>query len=593
MGNVPKPGGRSASPAGSVDSSVASAAAASSTSPVTSRSSSPPTSPGGGPPSALLASTLPDDGGPGAATPSSTRAEAGEETSELSVPSTPIAGHNFELPSDMSSPHYDLVPSNLKLAAAEQMERGLSSQSAPRSFAPSVSSSLAAQFDPSLTSSEEQQAMLNDVSGISTPMGTPRAARRDLEGSARGEGSVAGDGDMEDLGTRLEGLGVEARHRDLTPGPDREDDPNKAADLEALKAGELAIDKPNPSEQPIDPNPVNSMAEVGNFHNLAEHVIPDDEKRKQGGEAGKRTGDEMYQSEVQPPSPPGGYEGKELTAGGTKGGTQGFQAEYVGTDETRGLHTQSTEGEHGEDGDTPSADATRPDLDRTRDQPSPAPDERNSNDTDSILPAPESAAQDQERTLSHKPIQVHLEPAPIAQPASDDSALEATPVSRAVDDEPPSEHTSSPTFPSAPKDDPDALQPIDKNGPSRTGASTPIDPSFLKSFPDVPDEDKPRVEVHVSSSPANTPQKARSSSTVVPETPLADLPGHSKSLANPRVEDQQGSGGRNSLSLDVDITPQEGLVKRLSTRKSPKSPLLGDEDPGDFEPGEGWAVVTQ
>jgi hypothetical protein len=43
------------------------------------------------------------------------------------------------------------------------------------------------------------------------------------------------------------------------------------------------------------------------------------------------------------------------------------------------------------------------------------------------------------------------------------------------------------------------------------------------------------------------------------------------------------------LSIDghESLPPRQ---KRISF--TPRSPLLDDEDPGDFEPGEGWAVVT-
>jgi hypothetical protein len=123
-------------------------------------------------------------------TPSSTMAEAGEPTTDLSVPSTPVAA-----PTDLPPGQYDLVPGNLNLASTAEMTRGLSSGSGPRFFAPSVSSSLVSQYDPSSKDAEEKQ-MMDDVSGISTPMGTPRAANREL-----GEGdSVRDDRSMRDRG---------------------------------------------------------------------------------------------------------------------------------------------------------------------------------------------------------------------------------------------------------------------------------------------------------------------------------------------------------------------------------------------------------
>ncbi|OCF30699.1 hypothetical protein I316_07663 [Kwoniella heveanensis BCC8398] len=253
-----KPGGaavaRSASPAGSIDSSVVSGTVESSTSPITSRSSSPPTSPGasaGGIPQNLLSATLPqlDDSGTGAATPSSTRAEAGDTVSELSlsVPSTPTATGTPPLP----APEYDLVAPNLKLATANAaanagssstigagtgvapnpMVRGLSAQSAAsRAFAPSISSSLATQS----RGSEEETQMMQDVSGVSTPMGTPRAARRELgEGSVVGEGSVIGENDVEELGNKLQNLEVDKEDQERTPEPPKEEQERGTAKIES------------------------------------------------------------------------------------------------------------------------------------------------------------------------------------------------------------------------------------------------------------------------------------------------------------------------------------------------------------------------
>ena len=617
MGNIPKPSaGRSASPAGSIDSSVASAAAGSSTSPVTSRSSSPPTSPGGGLPPSLLASTLPDDGGPGAATPSSTVAEAGEETSELSVPSTPLAGPNSELPPTISAPLYDLVPSNLKLAAAEQMQRGLSTQSAAKSFAPSVSSSLAAQYGPSSGGNDDQITMMDDVSGISTPMGTPRAARRDLEGSARGEGSVAGDADIEELGTRLEGIDVDSPEEEQHITHNKNDDPNDASDLDALKRGELQTGGTR-ARPHGEMNIINEMAELGMMQNVDEPVVFPEEKKVQGGEAGKRTNDDFDNPEpVKPPTPPAnssngenqqknekGSSSDEGTADrNTKGATQWFESQADGEDEkghADGDSGQRDESDKGDREKPPSADTVTPvvNFEDVSEHSIPAPVHAGSQGETAKL----SSDQTFSDPSSHKPIQVQLEPAPTAQPADDatpDTKRSSLPEVPEMDDVSSRTDIPPPSFPSAPSDDPYALQPGGEDDPLRSGTSTPIDPTFMRSFPHVPDEDKPRVEVHVSTSPAITPHKAKSSPGNFPETPLADLPGHSKSLSSVTSDDQQtpsGSRHRDSLGLDPDNTPQqgEGAGKRLSMRKSPKSPLLDDEDPGDFEPGEGWAVVTK
>lgn len=135
-------------------------------------------------------------------TPSSTIAEAGEETFERSMPATPVATAT-ELP----PPGYDLVPGNLTLAASGA------------SYAPSLSSSMASQYDPA--SLAEEEANLKDVSGVSTPTGTPRQAHRelDLEGP---EGSIAGSSrDVEDLDDKIEELVID--DRDVTPEAERKD----------------------------------------------------------------------------------------------------------------------------------------------------------------------------------------------------------------------------------------------------------------------------------------------------------------------------------------------------------------------------------
>jgi hypothetical protein len=187
---------RSNSP-GSVDSSYK---PGSSNSPHTSRSSSPATSLGVGNPTSLVEHSLPERGGSGTATPSSTRADIGEETTELSPPTTPVAAP--EMPQDDNLIRSDLTPHNLpaNAVAANPLLRSLSGGPTP-----SLTSSMASQYD-SKGGSEDQTQMMHDVSEISTPMGTPRAAARGLEGSVGGSvegGSVA---DINDLGSRLEGL---------------------------------------------------------------------------------------------------------------------------------------------------------------------------------------------------------------------------------------------------------------------------------------------------------------------------------------------------------------------------------------------------
>lgn len=320
-------------------------------------------------------------------TPSSTRAEAGD-TAELSAPSTPVVGAQAE---SLPAPEYDLVPHNLKLAAG--LHSGLlSSASAARSFAPSIGSSLASQYDPS---NQGEKQMMQDVSGISTPTGTPRAANRELEGSARGEGSAAGsvvgDGDLEEVRNRLDSLAMEqdvgsddggkidrdptpepvpvqadltgeseadstATEQDMsdmpetvsTPSDDAEKavggtenvrardeavaaggtehethvkNPNKAEDLEALKAGDLSEEHdhdPSYGDRPLPgqaANPINPLAEMGFMQNLVEREVKPDERKEQGGMAGQRMEDiEKPDEVVEPASSAGGAS----EAGGVK-----------------------------------------------------------------------------------------------------------------------------------------------------------------------------------------------------------------------------------------------------------------------------------
>lgn len=213
-----------------------------------------------------------------------------------------------------------------------------------------------------------------------------------------------------------------------------------------------------------------------------------------------------------------------------------------------------------------------------------------------------------------KPTQVQIEPAPVGQPPEEAIVEDHVPsdAQTAEQGEFLEHHGSShvpvspPAFPTPPDEDPDVVDPpktatdTPAEPAGQVDASTPIDSTFLKAFPDVPDEEKPRVQVHVSQSPASSPLKS-SQSQADPETPAksrnkpeslnlpTDEAGPEEGNLSPEKEDRRES-------LDVDQTPVGGpakLTKRLSTRKSPKSPLLDDEDPGDFEAGEGWAVVTK
>jgi hypothetical protein len=196
---------------------------------------------------------------------------------------------------------------------------------------------------------------------------------------------------------------------------------------------------------------------------------------------------------------------------------------------------------------------------------------------------------------SDKPLQVLVEPAPIAQsvhesksppssfkphksssPSTDDSAV----------------LPSAPVFPEPPHDDPSTSEPLLSARSTTTEpsdrSSTPLDPAIMRSFPDVPDEEHPRVEIHVS--PHVTPAKSpldRTSSAQKVAGPGSDSP----------LKPKKGDGPQTPGKLDVETASYENeakLSKRRSVRRSPKSPLLDDEDPGDYVPGdEGWAVVTK
>ncbi|KAE8539234.1 hypothetical protein D1P53_004332 [Cryptococcus gattii VGV] len=360
------------SASGSVDSSAASATVDNSVSPTTSRSSTPPSSPGTAgmaatdniPPS-LVAATLPSlNANLGTSTPSSTRAEAGDTVSEfsLSVPSTPMGNSTPLLP----APEYDLVAPNLKLATGSTphpMTPGVSSQSAK--FAPSVSSSLATQS----VGSEEEIQMMADVSGVSTPMGTPRAARRGLgEGSVAGDGSIAGDdeGSVKDLSGKTDKLDLdedtapsdetlstpvnEVRAPTIpepfeTTAPNKEhevsstpkstassSDPNKEHDLAALKQGQLDSSSPpgNVPSGAIDDMAANAMTQK-----LGEHTIAPEEKKVQGGQAGQFMEDVEIPDEILvPPANTrqeyGGQEELQVQEIGTEG-----DKEVIKTDEER------------------------------------------------------------------------------------------------------------------------------------------------------------------------------------------------------------------------------------------------------------------
>jgi hypothetical protein len=598
----------------------------------------------------------------------------------------------------------DLTANNLpaNAVAANPMLRTLSSGPAP-----SITSSVVSQFD-SKGGSEDQNKMMQDVSGISTPMGTPRAAGRDLEGSVAGSvrgGSVA---DIDDLGSRLEGLDtsdqdggrqegsevgeaadkyneevpeaaeerkaetdkeedVEMTNEGMKSGPDEnttskdddikvdakespkkpsdeelalnpqgilqnpdakveytvndeskektdkstDQDPNQADDLDALKEGKLEHDKSLGADT-LNQAPAEGIAESAlELGGDMEPRLDIDETKHQGGVAGQRmqdveNADEVIQPddvdtgksddgpEVRDATPSNDdagegddvviEDGENLGPRGTLDGPQKFKVEFLekgrGQEKAAELDQQEyqinekaeeTE-EAGERTDTAAQEMTE--------QADEKPESRDL-EQDESKSAPDNETAESSSTNEAKPIQVQIEPAPIAQPATESSesnSLQPT-IPDTSDEATPSVEIDPPTFPAPPSEDPDVVDPISN---ADSGTTTPLDPSIARTFPDVPDEEKPRVQVHVSS-PLNTPQKEKvevASST----TPLAELPGKSKSLSSLAAESEP--------SEDDSDTPEASRHKRrLSARKSPKSPLLDDEDPGDFEPGEGFAVV--
>lgn len=130
----------------------------------------------------------------------------------------------------------------------------------------------------------------------------------------------------------------------------------------------------------------------------------------------------------------------------------------------------------------------------------------------------------------------------------------------------------STSFPDAPTGTPTESLSID---PAGLAPSTPLDPTFLTAFPSVPalgdaaDSSKVRVEVIVPPS-----GDVKQSSTVTQQFASQQLP----------------SPEAGSLGTTSTLSP-DGQSDDTEQKLHPKSPLLDDEDPGDFE--EGWAVVTK
>lgn len=666
-------------------------------------------------------------------TPSSTRAEAGEPTSELSRPTTPVQP-------PASGAHYDLNQPNLDNLAETSKAKSSSLQVGgdvppPGGSLSALGSSRASQYDPSADGSENPKKMMEDVSGVSTPMGTPKAERVDIEMRST-QGSVVGDNDMEDLQARLKGLDVP--DRDATPEPVAEvltpqktpeaqaqqpleemstpksvknevvepidiggaqgdHDPNTDPDLDDLKAGELSTDTEALAEEKEPGTVVDSMAEAGLVQGLGEEVIPESEQKQQGGVAGQQVEDIEHPTQVEQPKPDESTEyadNQELDVrtvtsdaspaqdsaaqpqqeqsegsttqqgpkddgfdvetqpaqlndqdtmpdiieGARASGVRLSDAEKAGTGPTtsgevdhlkdhlqqerleRGERREETEKagelqtEEDRDEGAPRREQLVKALDQNKnpdadeegevsqetkdaaraateqivgpvekqvDEDAPADGAKDTADeVDNSTKAIGDVPSEDKADNSGKPLQIHIEPAPIAQPADDDITPPAS--ASAPDDAglqtqaEPEVEVSAAAFPTPPSGEPSGF-----DESAKSDSSTPIDPTVVKSFPDVPDEAKPRVEVHVPSSPVQSPAKLATASAqpiiAAPDTPTKGATESTLTTPNTRS------------SLDSDKGSK--LSKRASMSYSPKSPYLDDEVPQDFQGG--WATVTK
>jgi hypothetical protein len=403
--------------------------------------------------------------------------------------------------------------------------------------------------------------------------------------------------------------------------PGSNEDPNLDADLDDLKEGNLERGDTHQATEASE-GLLNNLVETSFTQGVVEEVVAPSDVKHQGGEAGQIMEDVENADEViQPgddskatkendgpeinevPSDNAGSEKREVEDATSEQVTTKSEDPIIGeTSELDPLGqdkqgVQSAESEQSDQqigSDEAEPDASTYDTDKDLAQigtPTAASegDGATGEVADNVPSAIDKATNEEPlaSTLDSKPIQVQIEPAPIAQPADEPETTktpESAPVADTSDEPTPNAEIEPPTFPAPPSEDPDVVDPISQ---ADSGAVTPLDPAITRAFPDVPDEDKPRVQVHVSS-PLNTPQKEKTSSTF---TPLADLPGKSKSLSSLAAE--SASEDDHEAGSEVDTPKGNKHKRRLSARKSPKSPLLDDEDPGDFEPGEGWAVVTK
>lgn len=170
-----------------------------------------------------------------------------------------------------------------------------------------------------------------------------------------------------------------------------------------------------------------------------------------------------------------------------------------------------------------------------------------------------------------------------------------------------------PAFPRAPGNDlPDAPTPARGASPSGTPALTPSATGMMHAFPPVPDEEHPYVEVHVEHHhtqlgaghyhrvpfPRSVSERAIRSSGISPpkrtSSLRAPLTPPTQATFGGRMSPTPGSTTSPNLSVEsLDRLPGARAPRRQRNSFSPRSPLLDDEDPGDFEPGEGWAIVNR
>ncbi|KLT40585.1 hypothetical protein CC85DRAFT_313226 [Cutaneotrichosporon oleaginosum] len=234
---------------------------------------------------------------------------------------------------------------------------------------------------------------------------------------------------------------------------------------------------------------------------------------------------------------------------------------------------------------------------------------------------------------NRRPVQVHIEPSPhgvLFQPAVNvqaPSPLDATfengqrtSISSSSSAETSRVPTPAhPAFPRAPGNDlPDAETPARGASPSGTPTLASGADGTMHSFPPVPDEEHPYVEVHVEHHHAHAHAHShpggsyyhrvpfpRSASERAVRTVAFSPPKRTSSLRAPltppshapfggRMSPTPGSSPSPNLSVEsFDRPPGSRSPGRKRNSFSPRSPLLDDEDPGDFEPGEGWAIVNR